>query len=99
MQASEQRTFESRQSGGNLWIRSQCGGGLSTEPVGAYNFEIFKDEEAVGPAMFNELVAYAGEKDGDVVMVLLGGRGAQAMYRIIARLSEGGEIDDLLARL
>jgi len=32
-------------------------------------------------------------------MVLLGGRGAQAMYRIIAELAETGEIDDLLGRL
>jgi 6-phosphogluconolactonase/glucosamine-6-phosphate isomerase/deaminase len=32
-------------------------------------------------------------------MVLLGGRGAQAMYRLINELSQTGEIDDLLGRL
>lgn len=32
-------------------------------------------------------------------MILLGGRGAQAMYRLINRLSQTDEIDDLLSRL
>jgi 6-phosphogluconolactonase/glucosamine-6-phosphate isomerase/deaminase len=32
-------------------------------------------------------------------MILLGGRGAQAMYKIINRLSQTGEIDALLGRL
>ena len=32
-------------------------------------------------------------------MVLLGGRGAQAMYRLINRLAEENEIDELLGRL
>jgi 6-phosphogluconolactonase/glucosamine-6-phosphate isomerase/deaminase len=53
----------------------------------------------IGRAMFDELVRYASGKDGDVVMVLLGGRGAQAMYRIIAELAKTGEIDELLGRL
>lgn len=49
--------------------------------------------------MFDELAAYAEKKTGDIVIVLLGGRGAQAMYRIISELSRGSEIDALLARL
>jgi 6-phosphogluconolactonase/glucosamine-6-phosphate isomerase/deaminase len=49
--------------------------------------------------MFDELLGYANSHDGDITMVLLGGRGSQAMYRIIERLSHSGEIDDLLARL
>ena len=49
--------------------------------------------------MFDELVAYAGEKNGDIVTVLLGGRGAQAMYKIINEKSQTAEIDELLNRL
>lgn len=99
MQTSEQRTFELRQAGTNLWIKSVSAGDLSTDPIGPYAFQILADEEAVGQAMFRELVAYADQKEGDIVMILLGGRGAQAMYKIIAGLSRTGEIDDLLGRL
>jgi 6-phosphogluconolactonase/glucosamine-6-phosphate isomerase/deaminase len=49
--------------------------------------------------MFDELTAYSKEKTGDIVIILLGGRGAQAMYKIINRLSQGEEIDELLGRL
>jgi 6-phosphogluconolactonase/glucosamine-6-phosphate isomerase/deaminase len=53
----------------------------------------------VGRALFDELVKYSDEKSGNIVLVLLGGRGAQAMYRIIAELAGSDEIDDLLGRL
>jgi 6-phosphogluconolactonase/glucosamine-6-phosphate isomerase/deaminase len=99
MQTSEQRTFELRESAGNLWIRSASAAPLSLEPIGPYNYEVLPDEESVGNAMYRELVAYSQEKDGDIVMILLGGRGAQAMYRIIEQLAATSEIDDLLGRL
>ncbi len=56
-------------------------------------------EDAVGQAMFDELVKYAGQKQGDINIILLGGRGAQAMYKVIRQKTELGEIDDLLKRL
>ncbi|MEP6850519.1 MAG: hypothetical protein ABI999_16800 [Acidobacteriota bacterium] len=49
--------------------------------------------------MFDELVAYAAENQGDIVIVLLGGRGAQAMFRLVADLAGSDEIDGLLNRL
>ena len=64
-----------------------------------YKYEVLATEEAVGQAMFDELVSYAEKKSGDIVIVLLGGRGAQAMYKIISEKSQTGEIDDLLSRL
>jgi 6-phosphogluconolactonase/glucosamine-6-phosphate isomerase/deaminase len=64
-----------------------------------FRYNILQTEAEVGQAMFNELAAYAAEKDGDIVVVLLGGRGAQAMYRIINELSKTDAIDSLLARL
>ncbi len=60
---------------------------------------MLETEDAVGRAMLDELIAYADEKPGDITMVLLGGRGAQAMYRLINALAETNEIDDLLGRL
>jgi 6-phosphogluconolactonase/glucosamine-6-phosphate isomerase/deaminase len=49
--------------------------------------------------MLEELVDYSSTKDGDIVMVLLGGRGAQAMYRILAERAKTNESDELLGRL
>ncbi len=49
--------------------------------------------------MFDELVAYSREKEGDITMILLGGRGSQAMFRLINRLTDTDEIDGLLGRL
>jgi 6-phosphogluconolactonase/glucosamine-6-phosphate isomerase/deaminase len=63
------------------------------------NYKVLASEQAVGQAMFDELIAYSEEKPGDLVIVLLGGRGAQAMYRIISDLAKTDAIDDLLGRL
>jgi 6-phosphogluconolactonase/glucosamine-6-phosphate isomerase/deaminase len=62
-------------------------------------YEVLNSEEAVGEAQFEELMQTAADKDGDVVMILLGGRGAQALYRLLGKLAETTAIDDLLGRL
>lgn len=97
MQSSEKRTFEKRVVDDRIWL-------WSDRPVFApvnrpFEFEILESEESVGKAMFDELVSYADSNDGDLTMVLLGGRGAQAMYKIINRLAETEQIDELLGRL
>lgn len=61
--------------------------------------EILDSEEAVGRAQLEELKQLARSKEGDIVMILLGGRGAQAMYRIIGELAKTSALDDLLKRL
>jgi 6-phosphogluconolactonase/glucosamine-6-phosphate isomerase/deaminase len=87
--------------GNNVWLGYAGGADLSAfaarQPV--YEFEVLESEEAVGQAMLDELIAYSKRKAGDIVIILLGGRGAQAMYKIINKLSQSGEIDALLARL
>jgi 6-phosphogluconolactonase/glucosamine-6-phosphate isomerase/deaminase len=60
--------------------------------------EILPSEEAVGAAMLAELETLARNKDGDIVMILLGGRGAQAMHRLLGERAKRGP-DELLARL
>lgn len=88
-----------RVAGSNIWLGySENETGLPVNPP-KYDYEVLQSEEAVGRAMFDELVRYANEKEGDVTMVLLGGRGAQAMYRLIKESSQTGEIDALLGRL
>lgn len=99
MQTSEQKTIAPRRSGDNVWLVAASATRLPLHVVDPFNFEILENEKAVGQAMFDELVRYAGGKSGDIVMILLGGRGAQAMYRIIAELAKTDEIDELLGRL
>jgi 6-phosphogluconolactonase/glucosamine-6-phosphate isomerase/deaminase len=61
--------------------------------------EILETEEAVAQAQFDEIEKYAAANDGDIVLVLLGGRGAQGLYRLVRNLAETTAIDSLLSRL
>lgn len=99
MQSIVQRTLGRRVEGENLWLETT--GTIPTTPIGLlpFHYQVLQDEESVGKAMFEELKAYANENEGDISIVLLGGRGAQTMYRLIAGLAETDEIDSLLARL
>ena len=98
MQTAEQRAISKRVSGDRTWISTEARVDFAPENR-KFEFEVMNSEEAVGHAMFDELISYANSMEGDISIVLLGGRGAQAMYRIIARRAEAGEIDDLLSRL
>lgn len=99
MTTSAKSTVHSRRAGDNVWLAIVEGSTLPTRPEKPYAYTVLPTEEAVGKAMFGELCDYAAEKSGDITMVLLGGRGAQAMYRVIQAKAEAGEIDDLLGRL
>lgn len=99
MQISAKRIIERRETGDNVWL--SAGTANASENLIHRDLvpRVLESEGAVGQALFAELQQYAAEKSGDIVMVLLGGRGAQAMYHIINRLSQTDEIDDLLGRL
>ena len=94
MQTSEQKSITARRSGGSTWLQVS-GTNLPLTHVPAYEHIVLDNEDAVGQAMFEELESYANSTDGDIVMVLLGGRGAQAMYRLIADKAATGELDEL----
>jgi hypothetical protein len=49
--------------------------------------------------MLEEIQAVANAKDGPLVMILLGGRGAQALHRQLGQVATSGENDSLLERL
>jgi len=99
VQTSAKKIVERRAAGNNIWL-SFSGTDLVVAPnVSAFNYNVLDSEDAVGQAMFDEIVLYADENPGDITLVLLGGRGAQAMYRIIRGLAETDEIDGLLGRL
>ena len=63
------------------------------------DYKVCESEEAVGRAMFDEIEAAAGSKADDLVIVLLGGRGAQALHRRLGELARTAEGDRLLSRL
>lgn len=97
MQTSEKRSFDKRVVDDRIWLSSDR---PPFSPANMpFKYEVLDSEEAVGRAMFDELVSYAASKNGDITIVLLGGRGAQAMYKVINGLAETAEIDELLGRL
>jgi 6-phosphogluconolactonase/glucosamine-6-phosphate isomerase/deaminase len=99
MKTSEQKIISVRKAGKNTWLQSSTAAELGTAPIPDFDFQILDNEQSVGQAMYEELLRYAAGKGGDIVVVLLGGRGAQAMYRIIAELAKTDQIDELLGRL
>jgi 6-phosphogluconolactonase/glucosamine-6-phosphate isomerase/deaminase len=49
--------------------------------------------------MLDEIESAAAAKDGSIVMILLGGRGAQALHRLLGATAKTSEHDALLSRL
>jgi len=88
--------------GENVWLRAAGSdeqsvlNGLRAQQL---NYRVLDSEEAVGRAMLDEIIESAGEKSGDLTIVLLGGRGAQALHRLIGEKAKTDELDTLLARL
>lgn len=87
-----------REVGKNVWLEAPAKE-LAEYAAHKVNYEVLPDEKAVGQAMFDELRQAAAEKKGDIVMLLLGGRGAQALHKLLGEKAKTSEIDDLLARL
>jgi 6-phosphogluconolactonase/glucosamine-6-phosphate isomerase/deaminase len=102
LSARNQKRFCRREVGRNVWLsRSESAeqidlGALTPRDL---NYEILETEDAVGHAQLAEIQKAACEKEGDLVVLLLGGRGAQALYRILGQMAKTEEADDLLRRL
>lgn len=95
--------LQRRTVGDNVWLSYSADEAASLMTVGHLQArelqpEILPSEEAVGAAMLAELETLARAKNGDIVMILLGGRGAQAMHRLLGERARRGP-DELLARL
>jgi 6-phosphogluconolactonase/glucosamine-6-phosphate isomerase/deaminase len=88
--------------GDNVWLAHAKPGGdefpewLKPEKL---NYEVLPSEEAVGQAMLEEIEAAARAKSGDLIVIILGGRGGQALHQLLGRLARTDEIDWLLQRL
>src|SRR5215831_6310456 len=88
--------------GDNVWL-GRAGADERAELMGhapqALKFEVLESEPAVGLAMLAEIEAAARSKSGELTLVILGGRGAQALHRIIGEKAKTNELDEVLGRL
>jgi 6-phosphogluconolactonase/glucosamine-6-phosphate isomerase/deaminase len=98
LSAPKQNHFERRVTGGNIWL-SRAGSAPSTETARPIAYEVLPNEESVGLAQWEEIQRATREKEGDLVIILLGGRGQQAMYKQVAEIAQTDEADELLGRL
>ncbi|MGH9901337.1 MAG: hypothetical protein ACRD68_05875, partial [Pyrinomonadaceae bacterium] len=102
MSTSAPTDLKRREVGGNVWLTR--GGAdpedeLSRLSVHEIRPEIIETEEMVGRAMLGELEAAARAADGDLTIAILGGRGAQAMHRLLGERARGGDPGGLVGRL
>ena len=74
--------------GNNVWLRTSESRDNSQLEVRDFSYEVLESEAAVGRAQFGEIKLAAENKEGDLVIILLGGRGAQALYRLLGELAE-----------
>ena len=98
MAATESKKISNRTVGNNVWLKSSDKS-LADFAVNEINYEVLPTEDAVGQAMFAELESVYEAKNGDIAIALLGGRGAQALHKILGEKAKTNEIDDLLAHL
>ena len=99
MSATTQQRITKRVAGGNTWLHSSTAPGLSEFQPRELKYEVIPSEEEVGRTMFQEIEALAKSKEGELVVIILGGRGAQALHRLIGTLAKTDEKDALLKRL
>jgi 6-phosphogluconolactonase/glucosamine-6-phosphate isomerase/deaminase len=96
------RELNRRVVGENIWLADADNAAaldrLAGLPAQDLQPEVLDSEEAVGQAMLDELDRIAASKSGDIVMILLGGRGAQALHRLLGERAARGS-DELIARL
>jgi len=87
--------------GRNVWLGRDADDKeiIASLPVPQLSYEVLDSEESIGRAMFHEIKEAAFADNGDLVIVLLGGRGAQALHRLLGQVAKRGTEDKLLGRL
>jgi 6-phosphogluconolactonase/glucosamine-6-phosphate isomerase/deaminase len=104
---AETAVFRRRAVGENVWLERAAPRGVPADesaklarlPVFDLHPDVLESEDAVGLAMLRELEAAAAAKPGDLVVVILGGRGAQGLHRILGQQASAGDPDRLIGRL
>lgn len=95
---SFQTNLIKHQENNNLWLAAETESLKSFVDQGLSPV-VLPTEEEVGKAMLNELLQTAEDKQGEINIALLGGRGGQELHRLLGLLAKGEKYDALLARL
>ena len=100
MSATSTENIRRRTAGENFWLSRGPAdlSYLAGLPTHELRYEVLPSEDAVGNSMLGEIQTAADAKDGSLVIILLGGRGAQALHRQLGQIANG-ENDALLGRL
>lgn len=97
MSATGKQIIQRRSVNGNTWLSYSA---AETDlPVRELPYEVLPSEEAVGRAMLDEITRAAQAKDGPLVIVLVGGRGGQALHRLLGQMAKTSDHDALFSRL
>jgi 6-phosphogluconolactonase/glucosamine-6-phosphate isomerase/deaminase len=101
MSATSKQIIRRRSVAGNIWLSHDRGepGYLANLPVHDLKYEVVPSEENVGLWMLDEIRKAADAKDGSLVIVIVGGRGGQALHRTLGAMAAVSDHDALLGRL
>lgn len=98
---TSKQSLKRRSVEGNIWLSHDAADAayLASLPVREFDYEVLPSEDAVGRAMFDEITRAADAKDGSLVIVIVGGRGGQALHRLLGGMAQTSDHDALLGRL
>lgn len=101
MSATSKQTIRRRSVGTNIWLSHDqiATDYLARLRVHDLDYEVLPSEQAVGRAMLAEIIDAEASKSGSLVMVLVGGRGGQALHRLLGAMARTDDYDALFARL
>lgn len=100
MTAINKHAIRRRSVAGNVWLSREAEqndlAGLAVRDI---VYEVLPAEEDVGRAMLAEIESALAAKEGSIVMVIVGGRGGQALHRLLGAMARTNDYDSLFARL
>ena len=100
MTAINKHAIRRRSVAGNVWLSREAEqndlAGLAVRDI---VYEVLSAEEDVGRAMLAEIESALAAKEGSIVMVIVGGRGGQALHRLLGAMARTNDYDSLFARL
>jgi len=101
MSAISKQLIRRRSVGENVWLSHGAAetGSLAALTVRDIPYEVLPSEDAVGRAMLAEIEHAAQMKNGSLVVVILGGRGGQALHRLLGAIAKTSDHDEFLGRL
>ena len=101
MSATGKQSIRRRAVRGNIWLSHEAAEPeyLAQLAVKDLEYEVMSSEDAVGRAMLDEIKTAVAAKDGSLVLILVGGRGGQALHRLLGAMAKTNEHDELFSRL